>query len=174
MSDAWIRRPTPLMTAGLVVLGLLLCRSWQPASIEGGRRYRVHVKRVYDGDTFETVTGQRVRLLGIDAPEVAHGSQVAEPWSAESTEWLRSLVHQREVVVEEGVVATDRYGRTLAWVYLPDGRLLSELALQRGHARLLTRFGLPLLLEDRLARAQQEARQQGAGLWSNTRAKALH
>ena len=165
-----IRRPTPLMATILVCLTLLSLRQQQPPSVEGGRRYTVSVKRVYDGDTFETQTGQRIRLLGIDAPEVAHGAKPAEPFSRESTQWLRRLIGGSDVTIEEGVVATDRYGRTLAWVFLPDGRLVSELALESGNARLLSRFGLPLQLEKRFRLAQESARLRSAGLWHSSEA----
>lgn len=164
------RRPTPLLVILLITLTLLTVRQQQRQSVEGGRRYAVRVERVYDGDTFETQTGQRIRLLGIDAPEVAHGVKPAEPYSRESTDWLRELVDGSVVTIEEGVVATDRYGRTLAWVFLPDGRLVSELALATGNARLLSRFGLPLLLEDRFRQAQDFAREHSLGLWHTAEA----
>ncbi|MCR9201878.1 MAG: thermonuclease family protein [Planctomycetaceae bacterium] len=165
-----IRQPTPLMVTVFVCLALLSFRQQKPLSVEGGRRYSVRVRRVFDGDTFETVTGQRVRLLGIDAPEVAHGPKPAEPYSQESTEWLQQLIDGSIVTIEEGVVATDRYGRTLAWVYLTDGRLISELALATGNARLLSRFGLPLELEKRFRQAQASARQQCLGMWGPSHA----
>lgn len=160
-----VRRPTPMMVTTLVCLMLLCLRSSPPASVEGGRRYTVRVKRVFDGDTFETHSGQRIRLLGIDAPEVAHGDKPAQPYSQESTHWLRALIGNSPVEVEEGVVATDRYGRTLGWVSLPDGRLVSELALETGNARLLSRFGLPLKLEQRFRQAEKRAQQQALGVW---------
>lgn len=164
-----LRRPTPLTMALAVATTLLVLRFVRrEQTIECGRRYNVSVSRVYDGDTFETSRGQRVRLLGIDAPEVAHGARSAEFYGRESGAWLTALVLHQTLTVEEGIVAKDRYGRTLAWVYLNDGRLLSEVALRTGNARLLTRFGLPLILEDRLRRAQSQAQKERIGLWSES------
>ena len=131
-----------------------------------GRRYSVLVARVYDGDTFETSTGQRVRLLGIDAPEVAHQDSPGEPYGDESGAWLTAQVLRQTVTLEEGVEPIDRYGRTLAWVYQKDGTLVNERALEAGQAKLLGRFGLPQHLEPQLRRAESEAKSQRLGLWA--------
>ena len=63
------------------------------------------VKRVIDGDTFETVSGQRVRLAGVDAPEPG------KPGSVKATEKLESLVGNKNVIVDP--VGTS-YGRIVA------------------------------------------------------------
>lgn len=162
-----LREPTPAMYATAVVLALLAWKLTRPPTPpQTGRRYQVLVRYVYDGDTFETSTGVRVRLLGIDSPEVARDESPAEFYADESTIWLRQLVEGKRVIMEEGVEAYDRYGRTLAWIWLDDGRLVSELALQTGNAELLDRFGLPLHLESRLRQAEQSARDARLGMWA--------
>lgn len=134
--------------------------------LSSGRRYRVSVVKVFDGDTFETATGQRIRLLGVDSPEVQHGDKPGQEHGEEARVWLDSTCQGKTVTVQEGAEPIDRYGRTLAWVYLEDGRLLNEDILATGHAKLMARFGLPLELEERLRKAQADARLAKVGLWA--------
>lgn len=71
------------------------------------------VVRVIDGDTFVAHRLGRVRLADVDAPELG------EPGGEEATEVLRSLVHLRVVFLDiDGLHETDRYGRTVAVVYV--------------------------------------------------------
>ncbi|HIK92333.1 MAG TPA: hypothetical protein EYG03_10180 [Planctomycetes bacterium] len=165
-----IRQPTPGHVAFAVIAALLVYR--YAVSISGepyGKQRRekdVTVAWVLDGDTFETDSGERVRLLGIDAPEVAHHDQEEEPFGDESTAWLRQQISGGVVTLRMGAEETDRYGRTLAWVYTADGTLINQLALSTGQAKLLDRFGLPLDLEPGLRKAAAEARLQRIGLWA--------
>ncbi len=165
-----IRQPTPGHIAFAVIAALLLYRFfvYTPGESVGKQRREksVTVGYVLDGDTFETDTGERVRLLGIDAPEVAHHDQVEEPYGDESTAWLRRQIDGQTVTLHLGVEATDRYGRTLAWVYTRNGVLINQLALSTGQAKLLDRFGLPLDLEPGLRKAAAQARLQRIGLWA--------
>jgi micrococcal nuclease len=165
-----IRQPTPGHVAFAVIAALLLYRYAVSTSDERHGKQRreetVTVTWVLDGDTFETDAGERVRLLGIDAPEVAHHGQQEEPFGDESTAWLRQQISGRVVTLHLGVEETDRYGRTLAWVYSADGTLINQLALSTGQAKLLDRFGLPLDLEPGLRKAAATARLQRVGLWA--------
>jgi len=165
-----IRQPTPAHVAFAVIAALVLYRYTvsTPEERDGTprRQKSVTVAYVVDGDTFRTATGERVRLLGIDAPEVAHHDQQEEPFGDESTAWLRQQISGRVVTLHMGAEETDRYGRTLAWVYLADGTLINQLSLLTGQARLLDRFGLPLDLEPRLRKAAASARVERIGLWA--------
>ena len=76
------------------------------------------------------------------------------------------LTKLQTVTLHLGVEATDRYGRTLAWVYTRNGVLINQLALSTGQAKLLDRFGLPLDLEPDLRRSAATARVQRLGLWA--------
>lgn len=133
--------------------------------VVSGRRYQVTVARVLDGDTFETSGGQRVRLLGVDSPEIQHGEKLGQPFGQEAKIWLDTMCGGKQVRLHEGAAPLDRYGRTLAWVYLKDGRLINQEILSTGHARLLERFGLPLELEEQLRKAEADAQLAKMGLW---------
>lgn len=163
-----MRQPTPAQLALLVIVSLIVWKSLQTDGNNGRIRrdiVRVTVDRVLDGDTFDTVDGVRVRLLGIDAPEVAHHDEPGQQHGTESGTWLAELLKGKTVALHLESERHDRYGRTLAWVYVDDGRLVNLLALETGNARLLSRFGLPQDLETELRRAEAVARAKELGLW---------
>ena len=98
---------------------------------QDGRFVRETVQRVIDGDTVEISGGDRVRLLGIDAPEKG------EPISALATDRLKVLIASRFVTLE---VCEDRdiYGRLLATVRV-DSSNINSIMLTEGMA-------LPMLI----------------------------
>lgn len=162
-----MRSLTPAKKALIICVVLLSLRVVvHPEATPTTKERQVFVKIVYDGDTFETDTGERVRFLGINSPEVAHHGREAEPYGAESTVWLKELLHRKTVrLVIDVDEPIDRYGRTLAWVYLLDGTLVNELALSTGNAKLMDRFGLPPELAPQLRAAAASAKERRVGLW---------
>jgi endonuclease YncB( thermonuclease family) len=67
---------------------------------------------VADGDTI-TCAHQRVRLYGVDAPEIRHGRKPAQPWSYEAKDRLYELTRGR-VVCHPAGNREDRYRREVA------------------------------------------------------------
>lgn len=123
------------------------------------------VAAVVDGDTVRLANGERVRYLGIDAPELAgeHGPDHA--YAREARERNRQLVEGRQVQLERDSDDRDRFGRLLRYVWA-DGSLIQELLVREGLAYALvippnTRYA------ERLERAQAEARAAGRGVWSD-------
>lgn len=98
------------------------------------------VKWVYDGDTLLLNDKRKIRLIGINAPEVAHHKKKGQRYGREATEKLRELLKRAsyKVRLERGEQKKDRYKRTLAHVFLPDGTDLSLWMLQNGFATLMT------------------------------------
>jgi len=93
-----------------------------------------HVIRVIDGDTVELRSGQTVRLLGIDTPEVG------EPFYADAKRFLYVLVAHRPVRLELDQTAYDPYYRLLAHIYVEteEGWVLANAEIVRaGLADLL-------------------------------------
>ncbi|MCD8540481.1 MAG: thermonuclease family protein, partial [Leadbetterella sp.] len=84
------------------------------------------VKKVVDGDTFWLYDGSekglKVRLIGVDAPESRKtGNKDVGYYGKEAKTYLTNLLSGKNVRLEYDVTKTDRYGRTLAYVYLEDG-----------------------------------------------------
>ena len=132
---------------------------------------------VLDGDTVDLgacgeTLGERVRLLGINAPEIAHDPDPAECWGPEAEEALRLLLLGEEVRVTYDVdTCEDTYGRTLAWLWLPgdnaddDWVLVNEWMVRQGFARVYEDFVDGVLYEQDLRFAQELAVSEGRGLW---------
>lgn len=125
------------------------------------------VVRVIDGDTVELVDGRRVRLLGIDANELGYNGDPSESGAEAARDWLKCRLAGKHVQLRYGPDRLDRYGRTLAWIFLPTGELINKELLAEGQARLVTRFGLPGDLSAELHRVTAQAQVQRKGIWNN-------
>lgn len=123
------------------------------------------VATVLDGDTLILTDGRRVRLLGIDAPEIAHRNQASEPLGEKARLFLKSHAEGKRVQLRYDMQRQDRYDRILAHVYLDDGQNLNTLLLQQGLA--YARFEWPNMkfAEDYYA-IEKRARNQRHGIWS--------
>lgn len=128
------------------------------------------VTAVSDGDTLQVRVGNRVekvRLLGVDCPEVAHGPNDPgqEPWGSRAAEFSKKMVLGKRVRIETDVQARDRYGRLLGYVFVGTS-MLNEALVQQGHAVLLT-YPPNVKYVERFTRAQQAAREAKRGIWSS-------
>jgi len=124
------------------------------------------VTRVTDGDTINLAELGRVRLIGIDTPEVYFG---VECYGREASDFVKGLLPAgRRVYYEVGPEERDRFGRALAYVWLGDGRFLNRLLVARGFAQPLT---IPPNVDfaELFVRASRRARRAGRGLWSKAR-----
>ena len=130
---------------------------------------------VYDADTLEVTPHGKVRLLGIDAPEktpsdrdqafVKRGvarRRLREVYG-EGLAWSIGNVKGRQVVLTFDHPERDRHGRLLAYVRLPDGRLLNRVLLEQGLVIVYRRFAFAL--KDEFLAAEGEAQRRGDGLW---------
>ncbi|HEX6262090.1 MAG TPA: thermonuclease family protein [Actinomycetota bacterium] len=125
----------------------------------------VPVVRVVDGDTIWVAPEQRVRLIGIDTPEVDWYGGRAECYGEEAGLFMQGLLEGERVRLEYDQEPRDRYGRTLAYVYLEDGRMVNLLLVRRGYATVSI-FEPNDRHEAGLRAAEREARGVGSGLWS--------
>ena len=133
------------------------------------------VLRVYDGDTIKVEKVGKVRLLGIDAPEREASERdryylrkgISEPTlrriAAESRDYIaRNVVGQSVTLIAE-LVERDKHDRFLAYVYLPDGRLLNQILLEQGLVTVYRRFAFGLKSE--FVDAENVARDLSRGIW---------
>jgi endonuclease YncB( thermonuclease family) len=116
----------------------------QAAGATGTCRYtrvddHARVVYVYDGDTVRLQDGRRVRLIGINTPEIGHHGATSEPLAAQARKALQLDLesgHNR-VLLEYGREQHDHYGRLLAHVYLENGDNVAVPLLQQGLATTL-------------------------------------
>lgn len=120
------------------------------------------VVRVIDGDTVELDTGDRVRYLLVDTPEV---SGMTECFGPEAEEFNRSIVEGQKVTLDYDTECTDAYDRLLAYVTLPSGRVVNEVLLERGYACVLHIPPNGSDYVDEYLRLEAEARDGQVGLW---------
>jgi micrococcal nuclease len=89
------------------------------------------VENVIDGDTVVLTSGEKVRYLLIDAPEITNGHN--DCYGQEAFQYNRDLVLGQEITLTYDTQCTDKYGRLLAYVEAPDGEL-NTLMVDRGFA----------------------------------------
>ena len=127
---------------------------------------RVQVKKVYDGDTLTLKDGRRIRLLGINTPELAHGGKPAEPLGKQSRQQLKQILGKGPVFLLVGKDAHDHYGRVLGHVFDAAGESVSAQLLRLGAG-----FAVVIPPNTRLSECYQEAelfaRSNGLGVWGN-------
>jgi micrococcal nuclease len=120
------------------------------------------VEYVHDGDTLFLADGTKVRLLGIDTPEVGEHH---ECYGDEARELLRDLLPEgTHVRVLADVQPLDQYGRSLLFLYTDDGALVNLQLIEAGAAEAVV---LPpnVLFADELEAAEDRAQAAGAGMW---------
>jgi micrococcal nuclease len=122
------------------------------------------VAHVGDGDTLTLDNGQKVRLLGIDAPELEKEGKPADFLAHKAKKHLTELVQGKRVRLEYDKLRYDRFGRTLAYLFLPDGTNLSVEMVGQGLAHVYT---VPpnMRFREELLSAQRQAIKARRGVW---------
>ena len=143
------------------------------------------------GGETQDVRVVRVRMLGVDAPEIAHDStEVADCYGDEAAEWARMSLLGRQVLLSFDATCEDTYGRALAYVFLTDDGdtydlgdcvagtctvpddtsasgvvLMNDIVIREGYARVYKDFD-DIRLADLLYGAESAAKEDNRGLWS--------
>jgi len=159
----------PQRTSGAKAFGVFLCllggAAFACPAPESLERETAQLQHVHDGDSLRLADGRRIRLIGLNAPEVAWDGVPAEPLAYEARDLLRSLVSDGDAIqLVYDSERKDHYGRTLAHVYTGEGISLEALLLRRG---LAFHIAIPpnTTLADCLAERELEAREAAIGLW---------
>jgi micrococcal nuclease len=122
------------------------------------------VVQVVDGDTVVLAGGIKVRVLGIDAPEMERDGQPADFLAHKAKAALAELTFERTISLSYDRLRYDHYGRLLAYLWLSDRTLVNAELVRRGLARVY--FIAPnLLYQKDLLAAQQEAIEAQRGVW---------
>ncbi len=132
---------------------------------------RITVKHIIDGDTIVVDYNgrtEKVRLIGINTPEIHHPTKGVEPYGYEAKRFVEGILKPGDTVkLEFDVQLRDRYGRLLAYMYLADGRFLNALLLENGYAQVMT---IPpnVRYQEEFLKLQRDARENKRGLWSGS------
>jgi len=141
------------------------------------------VKRVSDGDTLVATDAAgkdiKVRFACIDAPEVAHtNAEKNSKASAQKNQFKwGNLAHQRiQQLVKQGggrvvltVTDTDRYGRKVSEVRLPNGTFAQEVLIREGLAMVYRPYLKNCPSASVLEQAEAEAKKNRRGIWGDSK-----
>ncbi len=131
---------------------------------------------VTDGDTIRVSIDDKpviVRLIGVDTPETVHPSKPVQRYGKEASRFTTNLLMGEQVYLdtEPQQGPTDRYGRTLAYVYrAPDGLFVNAEIIRQGYGHAYTQF--PCKYTEEFRQLERFARQAEKGLWAEPPNKA--
>ena len=131
---------------------------------------QAYVERVIDGDTVVLQDGTRVRLIGIDAPEIENRDygHRGDPYGEEAKQVLKHMVEGKTVDLQDGPEKNDKYNRRLAYIYLPDQRpehfLVNRNLIVVGAAAAYRKFPHPFLAE--FIQIEEQSKKEKAGMWA--------
>jgi micrococcal nuclease len=118
----------------------------------------IRVREVRDGDTIVLNDGKTVRYIGIDTPEKD------ELFFREAKEANRQMLRGKKITLEYDIEKRDRYGRTLAYVWV-DSVLVGAELVRNGLASVYL-FSPNLKHRDRFVSLQKQAREKKLRIWS--------
>ncbi|HCA43104.1 MAG TPA: thermonuclease [Bacteroidetes bacterium] len=135
--------------------------------------------KVIDGDTYTLDNGDKIRLIGIDTPEMrdsekldkdadksGQSKETIKKLGSLATEFARKNFEGKKVYLEkEPGEDKDRYGRLLRYVYLEDGRCINAILIEQGYAYVYDRF--PFTKQTEFRKLFKEARENKKGLWAD-------
>ena len=130
---------------------------------------KVHVERVVDGDTFVASDAHhkrlKVRLIGMDTPETVKPNTPVQPYGKEASNYSKKHLNQQDVYLEYDKEREDRYGRTLAYVWLDQHTMFNKELVEKGLAR--EKYFAPNgKYRDVFKRAEQQAKKEHRNIWS--------
>ena len=135
------------------------------------------VIKVVDGDTIDLNVPDphndksytRVRLWGVDTPETKHPKMGVMYFGPEASEFSTEMVLNKQVAVhlEPFQNTRGKYHRLLAYIYLPDGKMLNEELIKNGYGYADPRF--KHMLRQKFKQLGNQAQKEKLGLWKNIR-----
>lgn len=117
------------------------------------------IEKVIDGDTIVADTGEVIRYIGMNTPEKG------QPFANEATEENKRLVLRKEIWLEFDIDRKDRYGRTLAYLFM-DGVLVNEELVKKGLAVSET-IQPNVKHKYRILAAEEDAKKNCKGIWKS-------
>ncbi len=180
-----MRRLISLLIIGLVAIGVMFLKGGfgkKDKQIENSNN-TVTIVKIIDGDTYEVnLNGkkEKVRLIGIDTPESKANKKAYKDSKRskedvktivkeglKAKEFVKSLIKEGDVLkIEFDVRERDQYGRLLAYLYLPNGKMLNNVIIEEGYAAPLT-YPPNVKYVELFRESYIKARENKKGLWSD-------
>lgn len=128
------------------------------------------VARVIDGDTIVVLVNsvsEKVRLIGVDTPEVLDPRKPVQCFGVEASEFTKTIATGAVVSLEADSSQDnrDKFGRLLRYVYLPDGTMLNKKIIAEGYGHEYT-YRIPYKYQEEFKAAETSARESQKGLWA--------
>lgn len=127
------------------------------------------VTAVYDGDTIkvrsENGISRRVRLIGIDAPEMDVSKEEAKFKAFMAKRFAFSYLYRKEIKLSYDRELEDTYGRILAYVWTENEGLFNKFILEQGFASVFLAFPFRTNYRKEFIEAESEAQRSGRGIW---------
>ena len=151
----------------------LLSNTEEPIKTDSAKIAQTQNKKLYqilevvDGDTVKISEIGTLRLIGIDTPETKDPRKVVQCFGKEASENAKKLLSGQKVWLEfdESKSKTDKYGRTLAYIFREDGYFYNLEAVKNGFAHSYREYPHPKLDEFNLA--EKQAREGKIGFWAD-------
>jgi len=124
------------------------------------------VARVVDGDTIELEGGARIRFIGINTPETVDPRKAVQCFGQEASNYTKELLKDGLVVLKKDISNTDKYGRLLRYIHLPDGTFVNLKLVQEGYA-YANPYPPDIAHAKEFSIAQTQAREASRGLWAS-------
>lgn len=158
----------PGLASILLISELSLAQNFSGACPTSHYDESVVAKSVHDGDTIRLEDGRKIRLIGINTPELARGKKAEQAFAGNARDQLKQLIasSNQQIKLVYGKERLDRYQRTLAHLFLPDGQNLQVVLLQHG---LATAIAYPpnVAFSDCYRQVEQIAKCKLLGIWSD-------
>jgi endonuclease YncB( thermonuclease family) len=158
INEYFAPQPTATITPTPAVLGEKI----STASAE-----RAVIKRVVDGDTVELENGQRLRYIGIDAPESKKPNTPVQCFAEAAMQRNKELVEGKEVYLFRDVSDKDRFQRLLRYVVVVESDIFVNEALVKEGFAFSRSYPPDIAKQDQLRQAEAEARTTNKGVWGN-------
>lgn len=125
---------------------------------------------VVDGDTVKINLDSKtttLRLIGLDTPETVDPRKPVQCFGMEASNKAKELLSGKKIRIEKDSTQgdLDKYGRTLAYIYLEDGTFYNKYMIEQGYAHEYT-YDLPYKYQAEFKKAEKDAQSKQLGLWS--------
>ena len=167
-----------LVITAIIYLGIKNLPFIRPAAVTAKSEF-YYVARVVDGDTIKLSNNERIRLIGVDTPELHYSDKLLrdskrsgkdiktiQSLGAKASKFTKDLCLNKKVRLEYDVEKHDRYGRLLAYIYLEDGTFVNAKILGDGYGQTMT---VPpnVKYAGYFRKLEKQARAAKKGLWKS-------